>query len=107
MPNYEFVCNACKKTFTKTLTVAEHDVEKPSVRTAAVTRLTNVGQPSQLSPRKRVPEHSHTGEARMLSRDELGHTPLVHRGKIPLEVPPACDRHRRILPFASHEGSET
>ena len=28
MPHYEFVCNACKKTFTKTLTVAEHDAEK-------------------------------------------------------------------------------
>jgi putative FmdB family regulatory protein len=28
MPNYEFVCDACKKTFTKTLTVAERDAEK-------------------------------------------------------------------------------
>jgi putative FmdB family regulatory protein len=28
MPNYEFVCNACKKTFTKTLTVAEHEAEE-------------------------------------------------------------------------------
>jgi len=27
MPHYEFVCNACKKTFTKTLTVAEHDAK--------------------------------------------------------------------------------
>ncbi|MCU1252840.1 MAG: hypothetical protein JWQ49_5869, partial [Edaphobacter sp.] len=25
MPHYEFVCNACKKTFLKTLTIAEHD----------------------------------------------------------------------------------
>jgi putative FmdB family regulatory protein len=28
MPHYEFVCNACKKTFTETLTIAEHDAEK-------------------------------------------------------------------------------
>jgi putative FmdB family regulatory protein len=28
MPHYEFVCNACKKTFLKTLTIAEHDAEK-------------------------------------------------------------------------------
>jgi putative FmdB family regulatory protein len=28
MPNYEFVCNACKKTFLKTLTIADHDAEK-------------------------------------------------------------------------------
>jgi putative FmdB family regulatory protein len=28
MPHYEFVCNACKKTFTETLTISEHDVEK-------------------------------------------------------------------------------
>ncbi len=27
MPHYEFVCNACKKIFTKTLTVAEHDAK--------------------------------------------------------------------------------
>ncbi len=27
MPLYEFVCNACKKKFTKTLTVAEHDAK--------------------------------------------------------------------------------
>ena len=24
MHHYEFICNACKKTFTKTLTIAEH-----------------------------------------------------------------------------------
>ena len=30
MPNYEFFCNACKKTFSKVLTIAEHDAEKPS-----------------------------------------------------------------------------
>jgi len=30
MPHYEYVCNACKKTFPKTLTLAEHDVEKPA-----------------------------------------------------------------------------
>jgi putative FmdB family regulatory protein len=28
MPHYEFVCNACKKTFSKILTIAEHDSEK-------------------------------------------------------------------------------
>jgi putative FmdB family regulatory protein len=28
MPNYEFVCNACKKTFAKVLHLAEHDTEK-------------------------------------------------------------------------------
>ena len=30
MPHYEYVCNACKKTFLKTLTLAEHDGEKPA-----------------------------------------------------------------------------
>ena len=28
MPHYEFICNACKKTFSETLTIAEHDTEK-------------------------------------------------------------------------------
>jgi putative FmdB family regulatory protein len=28
MPHYEFFCNACKKTFSKILTIAEHDAEK-------------------------------------------------------------------------------
>jgi putative FmdB family regulatory protein len=28
MPVYEFVCNPCQKTFTKTLTIAEHENEK-------------------------------------------------------------------------------
>jgi len=28
MPHYEFVCNACKKTFEKILTMSEHDAEK-------------------------------------------------------------------------------
>jgi putative FmdB family regulatory protein len=28
MPHYEFVCNACQKTFTEILTISEHDVEK-------------------------------------------------------------------------------
>ena len=28
MPHYEFVCNACKKTFEKLLTMSEHDAEK-------------------------------------------------------------------------------
>jgi putative FmdB family regulatory protein len=28
MPHYEFVCNACKKTFSKILTIAEHDAEE-------------------------------------------------------------------------------
>jgi putative FmdB family regulatory protein len=28
MPNYEFFCHACKKTFSKILTIAEHDKEK-------------------------------------------------------------------------------
>jgi putative FmdB family regulatory protein len=30
MPNYEFICNACKKTFSMILTIAEHDEEKPA-----------------------------------------------------------------------------
>jgi putative FmdB family regulatory protein len=28
MPHYEFFCNACKKTFSKILTITQHDVEK-------------------------------------------------------------------------------
>jgi putative FmdB family regulatory protein len=28
MPHYDFVCNACKETFSETLTMAEHEVEK-------------------------------------------------------------------------------
>jgi putative FmdB family regulatory protein len=28
MPHYEFFCKACNKTFSKKLTIAEHDVEK-------------------------------------------------------------------------------
>src|ERR1700758_3422639 len=28
MPHYEFVCNACKKSFEKILTMSEHDAEK-------------------------------------------------------------------------------
>lgn len=28
MPHYEFFCNACKKIFSKTLTLAEHDAKK-------------------------------------------------------------------------------
>jgi putative FmdB family regulatory protein len=28
MPHYEFLCNACKKPFSKILTIAEHDAEK-------------------------------------------------------------------------------
>jgi putative FmdB family regulatory protein len=28
MPHYEFFCHACKKTFSKILTVAEHEKEK-------------------------------------------------------------------------------
>jgi putative FmdB family regulatory protein len=28
MPNYEFFCNGCKKTFSKILTITEHDKEK-------------------------------------------------------------------------------
>jgi hypothetical protein len=34
---YEFVCNACKKTFAKILTIAQHDKEKPPIRIAVVT----------------------------------------------------------------------
>lgn len=30
MPHYEFFCKACKKTFSKIMTIAEHDAEKPS-----------------------------------------------------------------------------
>jgi len=39
-------------------------------------------------------------------RDEFGHTPLYRR-KDPLEMPPACDRHRSVRPFASYERSES
>lgn len=28
MPHYEFFCNACKKTFMKNQTIAEHDTKK-------------------------------------------------------------------------------
>jgi putative FmdB family regulatory protein len=28
MPNYEFVCNACKRTFSKVLHIVEHDTQK-------------------------------------------------------------------------------
>jgi putative FmdB family regulatory protein len=28
MPNYEYVCNDCKKTFSKVLHLAEHDADK-------------------------------------------------------------------------------
>jgi putative FmdB family regulatory protein len=28
MPHYEFVCNACNKTFEQILTMAEHDAEE-------------------------------------------------------------------------------
>lgn len=28
MPNYEFVCNACKRNFSKVLHIAEHDKEE-------------------------------------------------------------------------------
>ncbi len=28
MPNYEFLCRACKKTFSKILTIARHEKEK-------------------------------------------------------------------------------
>lgn len=28
MPHYEFVCKACKETFSKTLTITQHDTEK-------------------------------------------------------------------------------
>jgi putative FmdB family regulatory protein len=28
MPHYEFCCNACKKTFSKILTITQHDAEK-------------------------------------------------------------------------------
>ncbi len=27
-PHYEFVCKACKKTFSKILTISEHDAER-------------------------------------------------------------------------------
>lgn len=30
MPHYEFVCKACKKMFTKTESIAEHDIVKVS-----------------------------------------------------------------------------
>ena len=36
MPHYEFFCNACKKTFSKVLTIAEHDKEKLPVCIAVV-----------------------------------------------------------------------
>jgi len=28
MPSYEYACNECKKTFTLTMTIAEHDKKK-------------------------------------------------------------------------------
>ncbi len=28
MPHYEFLCHTCKKTFSRILTIAEHDKEK-------------------------------------------------------------------------------
>jgi putative FmdB family regulatory protein len=28
MPHYEFICNACKNTFEKVLSIVEHDDEK-------------------------------------------------------------------------------
>jgi len=31
MPHYEFFCNACKKTFSKILTITQHDVEKTAL----------------------------------------------------------------------------
>jgi putative FmdB family regulatory protein len=31
MPHYEFFCNACKKTFEKILTMAEHDDAEKTV----------------------------------------------------------------------------
>jgi putative FmdB family regulatory protein len=31
MPHYEFLCNACKKTFEKILTMAEHDDAEKTV----------------------------------------------------------------------------
>jgi putative FmdB family regulatory protein len=30
MPHYEFFCNACKQTFLKIETIAEHDTDKPA-----------------------------------------------------------------------------
>lgn len=35
MPVYEFTCNACQKTFTKILTIAEHENEKIACPIAA------------------------------------------------------------------------
>lgn len=31
MAHYEFLCNDCKKTFVKTLTISEHDAEKKKI----------------------------------------------------------------------------
>jgi putative FmdB family regulatory protein len=28
MPHYEYVCNACKKSFSKIFSIAQHDTEK-------------------------------------------------------------------------------
>ena len=38
-------------------------------------------------------------------RDDFGHTPLSLAEKIPLEMPPAGGRHRRIRQTAGDEGS--
>ena len=32
MPHYEYVCKTCNKTFTKTLTMREHDAGMPACR---------------------------------------------------------------------------
>ena len=38
MPHYEFVCNARKTTFSKILTIAEHDAEKTTAQIVVVAR---------------------------------------------------------------------
>ena len=35
MPVYDYICNDCKKSFEMVLTLAEHDKERISCRTAA------------------------------------------------------------------------
>jgi len=56
MPHYEFFCHACKKTFSKSLTIAKHEKETSSVRTAVARMSNRAGLPSPPSLRRRAPE---------------------------------------------------
>jgi len=56
MPHYEFFCNACQKTFSKILTISEHEKEI-ACRTAAARVSSSAGPRSPLSPRRKAPEN--------------------------------------------------